>query len=111
MRFLLAIVLYTLIPAQDAASCPGEGSAWAPVRVDAGPGLGCAFAPSAPAWLLVTPMHRAVLPRPGLRQGRAIALPRVLLRYRCTEFAFAPWVLEEVRASGYVLDVAAEPCR
>jgi hypothetical protein len=78
--------------------------------IEPGPDLACAAAPGWPHWHLFTPAHRAVVPRTGWQQGDARALPRLLVRWRCTGSLLLPVVPAGIRTMGYVLDVAESPC-
>ena len=112
MKHLLAIPLALLLTVGVAAqpACDGRGSALQPARTETGPALGCAFAPQAPGYHLYTPEHRAVTRRIGFHLGEARALDAWLVRYRCTGLWLIPVVISEVRAYGYVLDVAEHAC-
>lgn len=112
MRHFTAIPLVLLLTAGIVAQppCDGRGSSLQPARTETGPALGCAFAPQAPGYHLFTPEHRAVTRRIGYHLGEARALDAWLVRYRCTGLWLLPVVISEVRAYGYVLDVAEHAC-
>jgi hypothetical protein len=101
---LLAASVHAQLP------CWNQGSDLLPAAWEAGPVLGCAASPAWPYWHLYTPEHRAVVSRPGYRQGEARELPRLLVHYRCTGFWLVPVVIDRVRVMGQVLDVAQEAC-
>lgn len=90
--------------------CPDQGSERVPATWEAGPALGCPHAPRRPAWYLLTPAHRRVVPKAGFRQGEARPRPRLLVRMRCTGLWLLPAVPVAVRTMGYVLDVEEERC-
>ena len=104
----LTTLLAAALPAQ--LPCPGQGSSLQPGTIEAGPDMGCTNAPGWPWWHLFTPPHRAVVSKPGFRQGRARALPRILVHYRCTGLLLVPVLPDGVRTMGYVLDVREESC-
>lgn len=113
MRHVIAALLAVLgLPPTTLAQspCDGRGSEPRDARVDAGPPLGCTFAPRAPGFHLFTPAHRAVTRRIGFRLGEARALDCVIVRYACTGLWLVPVVAREVRTYGYVLDVAEQAC-
>lgn len=108
VSIVVAHVVATLAPAQ---TCPGQGSLPQAAALEGAPfPLGCAAAPDWPAWHLWTPPHRAPAPRPGYAPGDACALPRVLVRWRCTGWFLWPVAPEAIVTMGYVLDRAESPC-
>ena len=112
MKHTIAIPLALLLTPAGVAQppCDGRGSVAQPARIETGPALGCTFAPQAPGFHLFTPEHRAVTRRIGYHLGEARALDAWLVRYRCTGLWLLPVVISEVRAYGYVLDVAEHAC-
>jgi hypothetical protein len=112
MRALRTFALLLLAPFAVAQSgCSGFGSMPVPATVTASPlPLGCSTAPLAAQWQLFTPGHRAPAPHPGFDPGHAHALPRVIVRYRCTGLLLLPVLPVSIRTSGYVLDQAEHAC-
>lgn len=107
----LALLLSLAPVARAQAGCPDFGSLPMPATITPSPlPLGCAAAPMAPQWHLLTPPHRAPGAHTGFTPGNAHALPRLLVRYRCTGFLLLPVVPIEVRTMGYVLDQPEYPC-
>lgn len=106
------LLLASLVPPLAAqAWCPDFGSSPVAATVTASPlPLRCAFGTNWPQWHLLTPGHRTPTPHVGFRPGDARALPRLLVRYRCTGFLFAPVVPSGVALSGYVIDQPERPC-
>lgn len=112
-RTVTVAFLFLLAGATAAARaqhCPNQGTQLRAATVESGPALGCAGASAAPSWHLLVPPHRAVVPKVGFRQGDARAVPRLLVRYRCTGWLLFPVALDGVAVSGYVLDVDEAPC-
>lgn len=97
-------------PAAAQTFCHDQGSRLVPAACERGPALGCVAAPDWPYWLLLTPPHREVVPKPGFVQGDARALPRLFVHYRCSGFWLLPAVPDQVRTMGYVLDVEQQRC-
>ncbi|GAB4137882.1 MAG: hypothetical protein Fur0037_03300 [Planctomycetota bacterium] len=95
-----------LLPAQ----CLQQGSEMVGAQIESGPLLGCSAAPSWPYWHLVTPPHRAVVPKSGFTQGTARMLPRLFVHWRCTGFLLLPVLPDRIRTMGYVFDVEEVPC-
>ncbi len=110
LRGLVSFVL--LLPFASAqAGCPGFGSLPMPATITASPvPLGCATAPTAPQWYLLTPRHRAPAPHPGFTPGNAHALPQVIVTYRCTGLLLVPVVPVGIRTLGYVIDQPEYAC-
>jgi len=91
--------------------CPDFGSMPVPATVTDSPlPLACSAAPTAPQWQLFTPWHRAPTGHPGFAPGNAHALPRLIVRYRCTGLLLLPVVPVGVRTMGYVLDQPEHAC-
>lgn len=107
---IVRLFAFSCLLATASAQCPDQGSRLVAATIETGPDLGCARAPGWPFWHLWTPPHRAVTATPGMQQGDARALPRILVRWRCTGFLLVPVAVDAVRTMGYVLDVTAEPC-
>jgi hypothetical protein len=106
---LLPLVLPALLPAQR--TCFDSGSAPVAASIEASPFLlGCSTAPTWPVWHLLTPGHRTPAPHPGFAPGQAQALPRFLVRYRCTGWLLLPVLPDHVRTMGYVIDQPEHPC-
>lgn len=105
---ILLLSMTTCLPAQTA--CPGLGSQPIDASWERSFPLLCAAAPTAPAWHLYTPAHRAMIAKPGFRPGDARALPRILVTWRCTGLLFPAVVVDRIRTMGYVLDIAESPC-
>ena len=102
-------LLAPLLAAQ--AWCPDFGSTPVAASVTASPlPLRCPVAADWPQWHLLTPGHRAPAPHPGFTPGDARALPRLLVRYRCTGWLLVPVVPAGVAFSGYVIDQPERPC-
>lgn len=107
--FVSLLGLITIAPAQ--AACANFGSTPVPASVTASPlPLGCSEAPLAPQWQLFTPGHRAPAPHAGFAPGNARALPRLIVRYRCTGLLLLPVVPVSVRTMGYVIDQPEHAC-
>ncbi|MEZ5966440.1 MAG: hypothetical protein R3F56_21570 [Planctomycetota bacterium] len=104
------VVVSVVCTVLNPQGCDGRGSTPVPAGWEAGSALQCAFAPNAPGFLLFTPAHREVVPRPGYRLGEAQVRMQWIVRFRCTGLSFLPVVPYEVRAYGYVLDVAEQAC-
>jgi hypothetical protein len=109
---VLRSALPFFVPALTAQSvCSHLGSVPVAASWTASPvPLGCSGAPSWPAWHLFTPPHRAPVPHVGFDPGNAIALPRLLIEYRCTGFLLLPVVPARVRTMGYVIDRPEYAC-
>jgi hypothetical protein len=108
-RAILALALAVAAPAQ--VTCANFGSTPIPATTLASPlPLGCSTAAAWPQWHLLTPAHRAPAPHPGHAPGNARALPRLLVRYRCTGLLLLPAVPIRVRTMGYVLDQPEYAC-
>jgi hypothetical protein len=117
LRILLIVAVTSLPfgpnsgrPSLGDRGCDDRGSATLAAGWEAGPPLSCPHDPSAPAFRLFTPSHRAVVRRPGYQLGEARVRWQWIVRYRCTGWWFLPVVVQEVRAYGVVLDVAEHPC-
>jgi hypothetical protein len=94
-----------------AQTCFHQGSMPQAAAVEAAPFLlGCAAAPSWPAWHLYTPAHRAPAPHFGFAPGQATARDRWIVTYRCTGWLFAPVLPDSIRRLGYVIDQPEFPC-
>ncbi len=92
------------------APCDGRGNVLRPASTEAGPALGCAHAPDAPAYRLFVPAFHAIVPRAGWRLTEARTRPQLIARYRCTGLWLVPVVLQDVAVYGHVLDVSAVSC-
>lgn len=93
------------------AGCSGFGSTPVPASItDAPLPLGCRTAPTAPQWRLFTPAHRQPAPHAGYDPGNAHALPRLIVRYRCTGLLLVPVVPVGIRTMGYVIDQPEYAC-
>ena len=107
----VALTLISFSTAVAQATCHHLGSLPIAASLDVSPvPLGCSGAPSWPAWHLLTPPHRAPAPHQGFNPGNALALPRVLVEYRCSGFLLLPVVIARVRTMGYVIDRAEHAC-
>lgn len=111
MNAITPMSLLAVAAALPAQFCPDQGSMLQPARLEAGPEQHCSGAPGWPHWHLYTPPFRAVVPRRGMQQGPVRAVPRLLLRWRCTGYLLLPVVIAQVRTMGFELDVAEEACR
>jgi hypothetical protein len=109
MRTILPCLLL-LSTARPQSGCDGRGSEPQPARWEAGLPLRCAHAPEAIGYLLYTPAHRVLVPRPGFAPGEARLRTQWIVRFRCTGLRLLPVVVAEVRAYGVVLDVGQQRC-
>lgn len=107
---LCAVLAFASAPCAQGRACPDLGSQRVPARVDAGPALGCAHAPGAPAWRLFVPPFREATVRPGHTRSEYRELPQILVRYECTGLLLFPVRVAEVRALGTVTDVVEKRC-
>ncbi|MBL8727358.1 MAG: hypothetical protein JNM25_02930 [Planctomycetes bacterium] len=105
----LGSVLAPLAAAQT--GCSGFGSTPVPASITDSPlPLDCRGAPAAPQWRLFTPGHREPAPHAGHDPGDAHALPRLIVRYRCTGLLLLPVVPVGIRTMGYVIDQPEHAC-
>ncbi|MBL9078111.1 MAG: hypothetical protein JNL08_11440 [Planctomycetes bacterium] len=112
-RILAALIGSSLLAPVAVAQggCPDFGSTPVAASITASPlPMGCAGAPTWPHWHLFTPGHRAPGPHAGFTPGHAHALPRLLVRYRCTGLLLVPVVPDGVRVMGYVIDQPEFAC-
>ena len=110
MKSIVIAFGLTCALAAQGSSCPDLGSQRTAGRIDLGPTLGCAFAPTAPAWRLVVPPYRAAVPHLGFTRREYRTLPQVLVRYECTGLVLFPVRIAEVRTLGTLIDVTEQRC-
>lgn len=108
----MALILCCLAATLRAQTpCPDFGSTFVPATVTSAPiTLGCTGATDWPVWHLFVPAHHEPGPHVGFTPGNAIALPCVLVAYRCTGFLLLPVVPYHVARMGYVVDQPEHPC-
>ena len=108
LRCCLLLALPILLPTLAAQQCFHFGSMPMPASLTTSPwSLPCA---NWPEWHLLTPAHDAPAPHFGFAPGNALALPRLLVHYRCTGFLLLPVLPDHVRTSGYVIHQPEYPC-
>lgn len=107
---LLCVVSPLAAQSSPTTACPDFGGFATPARWDDAPfSLQCGVA-APPVWRLYTPPHRAPGAKPGHAPRDATALPRLLVAYRCTGLWWLPFVPDQLRRMGYVVDQPDAPC-